>query len=423
MTKEIDAYTELDLSEGGIVQQDLMMRVDQEAQLSEIHLSDLYDTMPSNLTGSMRQWFMEHVSPMRNAALESVSNYLRNIDRTAHGDPVFEERDRQNLRRDAHKGKQDVLRKDRDAHKAEYERLETLRSEEQKARRNFETLRSRHGREPKEWPKGLYMFVLLIIGLAELGINWESFNAIDYFTPAIATGTAFVIGMALALSSHFSGMTMRQYRARFNDAADDLDRYSGWKMFALAGTTLSIALGAVYYSRIFYFQQLVMDSWGAGSDVSMVKVVGGSMISNLLVWLVGVLIAYMAHDPDPDFPSVKHQLDKISSQREEKSNNIDKRIGKEYTKIDAIYRKENEALENQIRAMSGIAEQREADEMVAKIKAQDDRIKSLLARYQSKLLSVAEPSTVFVRKNSEFAGQEILSSRQYEQNDMVMNYV
>jgi hypothetical protein len=30
---------------------------------------------------------------------------------------------------------------------------------------------------------------------------------------------------------------------------------------------------------------------------------------------------------------------------------------------------------------------------------------------------------VFVRKNSEFAGQEILSSRQYEQNDMVMNYV
>lgn len=423
MTNDIEAYASLDLSHESAAAQDLLRRIEQEARLNEIHLSDLYDTMPSGLTGSMRQWFTEHISPGRNKALGSVSNYLQSIDRTEHGDPVFELRDQQDLKRKAIERTREAIKHDRDANATDYERLESLQKEERDARRKYETLRNRHGREPQCWSKWMYMLVLLAIGLAELAINWESFNAIEYFTPAIATGTALVVGMALALSSHYTGMTLRQFRARFDNSNDDLDVYSGWKMLSLAGLTLSIALGAVYYGRIFYFQQLVMDSWGAGSDASMLKVVGGSMISNLLVWLVGVLFAYMAHDPDPDFPGVKDRFIKLTADREASAKTIEKRLARVKEKIEATYQKERVALANQVKSLGGISEQREADKMIAKIKAQDDCVKGLLARYQSQLLAATEPTTVFVQKDPLFGTPQQLSPREYEQNEMVMNYV
>lgn len=313
MTEQITAYESIDLDDRSPAIQDLMSRAQDEARNPHIILSDDRDAASANLTPEMLNWYRKHVASERGHAMDSVDALLSSGDRN-NGNLSFTRREKDRQKHDALVRKHEVLMKHRDRHMSGYTELERVSLDEEKARLDFENICADHNRQPREWSKWLYLPLLMLVGLAELAIYWEAFLAIENFTPAIATGTSLVIGLALAFSSHLFGMTLRQFKALFGADVDDIDRFSGWKMFGLSGVTLSIALGAVAYARFAYFQQSAMDF--AGPETSLAKMVGGSMVSNVLVWVVGVLIAYMAHDPDPEFPRKQHHLLKVSANRQ-----------------------------------------------------------------------------------------------------------
>lgn len=422
MTQEVNAYEALDLSLNGSVAEDLQAMLTAEGALSEVPISSGAKSRHANLTGAMRSWYDSRVAPVRHAAMDSIERVLESGDRAAHGDPIFFDREMHKLRIETAAEYSAAVETDRNDHLAEYERLDNVRQEELEASRKYRTLRARHDREPSEWNTRIYLFLLAFIGLAELAINWESFNAIEYFTPAIATGTALVIGLALATSSHFAGMTMRQFKARFDKTVDDLDAYSGMKMFGLSVSTLSIALGAVYYSRVFYFEQLIKDSWGIGEPVSQLKVIGGSMISNLLVWVVGVLIAYLAHDPDPVYPSAKKHLLQVQAKREGLQKRQAKRLTAAREKIDLKNSKKVDEFRNRQKQMSGLPHQDQANALISRIKAKDDQVISVLSQYRQRLMAGAGQGIEFIQKD-EVTGEPIsLTANEYSQQDLELHY-
>lgn len=400
MEPQLEAYCALDFSAQGPTAQSLMEQVDNEAAEPEISLSDCVGPVPANLTHNMRSWYESAVLGMRNSALDGIVAHLNSIDQSRHGNPVFYERDLDAAREDNVLAKRKSLADIRTKNGSKYDDLAQLRADEVKARTRFETLRARHNREPKTTNPLIYFPLLLAIGLAEAAINFDAFNSIDFFTPAIATGTTIVIAIALAVSSHYTGTTLKQFKALFGKATDDYERFAAWKMLGIAATTLTTALGAVAFSRFYYLETTSIVNAGFGTQgPSLYQVVGGSMISNVLVWLVGVAFAYIFHDADPAFPVAKDALDKAHSAREKVEKQFEKALHSEFEKHDAVLEKRIKDINGSARSLSSVPEVAAAADMMQLLKAQDARVLAVLSQYRQLLLQRVTPETVFSQKD------------------------
>jgi hypothetical protein len=143
---------------------------------------------------------------------------------------------------------------------------------------------------------------------SEAALNLESFEALPWATPAIAWGATIIIGIALGLASHFHGTVLKQYAYWFGAEQHDHHRGPAWRMVLIGSITLAVALGFVYYARSAYFIAYVGPLSGFGqsdANLSVLWIVGGSLLGNTIVYLVGVLWAYLLHDNDPEFADLK----------------------------------------------------------------------------------------------------------------------
>lgn len=422
MTDHIAAYEAIDLGEGSPIIRDLMERAPKEARNTQIILSDDRDRASANLTPEMQNWYRKHIASDRGYAMDSVDALLSGGDRT-NGKLSFTRREQDSEKHKALMRKYEELSSHRDRQQTRFDELERVAKDEEKARLDFDDLCNSHGRQPREWPKWLYLPLLMLVGLAELAINWEAFLAIDNFTPAIATGTSLVIGLALAFSSHLTGMTMRQFKAHFGAAVDNIDRFSGMKMFGLAGTTLTISLGAVAYARFAFFQQSALD-FGGGAQASLSKMVGGSMLSNILVWVVGVLIAYLAHDPDPEFPKKQQHLAKLEAQRQSLQESLERPLRRPFEQIDAQLKKELAAIGNRHNAQTNVSTRQEAVSLENRIRRKDHGVVAALAEYRSELLRHMAADAAFLRDEPLQPGRRrILSPSEYHKEGLELKYV
>jgi hypothetical protein len=174
--------------------------------------------------------------------------------------------------------------------------------EKEKADQHFEKKYQGEGGRPvntfgRSW---LYFLILLGITSIEWLINYTAFFAWTA-VPAIAAG--FTIGMALAvaLAAHVHGEYLKQRNSRFGPASDTKGRDIAFLTLATLGLIVAIVVaGWARYS-------LAMHNIGAGGPVIDV---GGdvpnainpmtdvyfSMGINMIVWLVGLVVAFMAHD-------------------------------------------------------------------------------------------------------------------------------
>lgn len=422
MTDHTIPYDKIDLSEGSPALRDLMERVPNEARNSQIILSDERHSVSANLTPEMQVWYKKTIAQARERAMDNIEELLSGGDRT-NGKLGFSRRARDRQKHDALMRKCKELSDYRERKQTRFDELERIAKDEEKARLDFLHLCEGHERQPYEWPKWLYLTLLMLVGLAELAINWEAFLAIDNFTPAIATGTSLVIGLALAFSSHLTGMTMRQFKAHFGAAVDDIDRFSGLKMFGLAGTTLIISLGAVAYARYAFFQQSALD-FGGGAQASLTRMVGGSMLSNILVWVVGVLIAYLAHDSDPEFPKKQRHLAKLETQRQQLQESLEKPMRRPFEQVDAQLKKELGAIENRHNAQANVSTRQEADKLEHNIRGKDHMVIAALGQYRSELLRHIAADATFQRDQPLQPGRRhILTPAEYHREELELKYV
>src|SRR5690606_31497361 len=97
-----------------------------------------------------------------------------------------------------------------------------------------------------------------------------------------------------------------------------------------------------------------------GEAPSAFMTIGGSILGNVAVWLGGVILAFMLHDPDPQFPKSLDDWNTKSKRAKQLQEAMEKPLQREFGRIDAIAKRDREQVENQDRALSHLPEYQEA---------------------------------------------------------------
>lgn len=420
----VTLYTSLNLSSGGELAQELFSQVEYEAQLDHIVLSDHQGSTPSNLTPAMAAWYAG-IASYRNGALDQVASTL---DKTDDGEGVygvFLERALSKVKDAQLSRKRDAVRHHREKHLANYERLNEAQKAYSQSRLRYAELMARHGREAKLTPMWYWPF-LAVIGLAEMLINFEAFNAVSFFTPAIATGSTLAIAAGLAYSSHLHGTFLRQFHSRFGPHARDGDRAAAWRMFSLGSLCLAAVLAAVAYARNSYFGDILLENAILGNAApSWLAIVGGSMLMNLVVWIVGVIGAFIAHDEDHRFPDALVERNKAEKKFRGLQALVNRPLQQQFLRIDAESEKEAAEAKNKDRSFSHSAAYETGRAQFAIVRAQDAKVQALLEAYRSKLLHALGKSHIVFEKQAELSTEDVeqISAQEYAAHRIELKYL
>lgn len=421
----VSRYVSLDLGSDGLARKELEEAVQSEAKSSHIKLTDLVGDSPPNLTPEMLTWYDIHVRSIRKAALDAVDAQLSAMSKGRKAAGVLLERQLDKIEDTRIAQKRQTLASHQQKNAAGYVELNQAREAEENARIRYENLELRHNRAPR-LPPWWYIPVLFLLLPAEGAINYETFMAVSWMTPALALGTVVVIGFLLTLSAHMYGTLLRQARVLFDPAEDDIDRLVGWRMLGIGTLSLAVVLGVVWYFRSAYFADMMRTIIVMGGEApSAFLIIGGSLLGNVAVWLCGVILAFLLHDPDPHFPKSMQDWKKKGANANRLQKALAKPLQREFEKIEAVAKREKEQAENQGRAMSHLVEYQEARKLFSRIAEQDARGLALLSLYRGKLLNSMRDSDARFEKWKESGVEEteFLTGSQYAAEPLKLKYL
>lgn len=250
------------------------------------------------------------------------------------------------------------IRASRDEHDAETsleadQKYVRIRNEFRLAETRFQRLKAEH--ENRDANMGayhpLYWLALLGIGAAEWLINYDVFLLFAGVV-AIAVGATIIMGVLLAFAAHGHGMLVKQWSYRFGQHRESIDRFGDWRMFGLSTFSLIIVIAAATGSRYAAVMhqlsgQPTINLLGQYAQITVdpMRDVLLSLLWNIMAWAVGVFIAYMAHDKDPDFMDATRQYNRANRRYDryrrplvEKLQQIRAKLAKEIEKLDASAR-------------------------------------------------------------------------------------
>jgi hypothetical protein len=159
----------------------------------------------------------------------------------------------------------------------------------------------------------LYWIALLMIGVAEWLINYDTFLVFTGVI-AIAAGATVILGVLLTFAAHGHGELLKQWSYRFGRFQTRQSRVGSWRMLALATFAVLIVLAAAGGSRysavlrnLSQTRQPDLIGGGYQLDFNPLRDVLLSLLANVAAWAVGVFISYFCHDVDPDFMAATYQ--------------------------------------------------------------------------------------------------------------------
>jgi hypothetical protein len=196
-----------------------------------------------------------------------------------------------------------------------------------------------------------YWLGLLGIGVAEWLINYDIFLLFSGVV-AVAAGATLIMGVLLAFAAHGHGLLLKQWSYRFGEHRESIDRLGDWRMLGLSTFSLLVVLGAATGSRYAAVMhqmsgQPAINLLGAEAQVTMspFRDVMLSLLWNVMAWAVGVFIAYMAHDKDPEFMDATrqynhwhHRYDRYRRPVVEKLQQIKAKLSKDIEKLETTAR-------------------------------------------------------------------------------------
>ncbi|WP_346796624.1 hypothetical protein R5M92_14205 [Halomonas sp. Bachu 37] len=182
------------------------------------------------------------------------------------------------------------------------------------AEKQYKKMYEKHGnRHAKIVKHAIYIPLLALVGMVEWLINWEAANAL-FAQPYLAAGIVIVVALAVAAASHEHGTLVKQWSHRCGFAAEPAIRKRNYTALAFTTLLFVAAMTLVGYMRYkLAFNDLVGASafggtnpFGArGTMGEVYTAVGMTLMGNLIVWLLGAMVAYWFHDSDPKFSDAR----------------------------------------------------------------------------------------------------------------------
>jgi hypothetical protein len=270
------------------------------------------DARPPLLTSTMNRWYRQHIASTRGPALQEVRNTFSAIDLGKGQRAFLIESEKDRIERENFQ----QIAKERDQYfSSKY--VQDKSKELVEARDAYEQMKSDNGGDDaNEWSAFTYILILTLLAIPELPLNFQSLLSFFSTVPAIAAVLALVIAIGIAFSSHIIGMTVKQWGELFGGHAQRRDKMRAARFLALGIMFFTIAMGLVYFPRSSLFRaaldrKIVLGELITFSDyMGLLVSVGG----NVLIWLIGVGVAYVAHSHIPGFGAKQRLLSKLQKE-------------------------------------------------------------------------------------------------------------
>lgn len=423
---DVQNYLQLKFGDGSELRARLLSRVDSDAAHDRIAISDIGAPSPAYFTNEMSSWFLDNVAFARGQALERVRTLFIS-DRHHNGSPgCLLEAERETIddhyTNECRTARQQV----RQRRHADLENIAELERDISQCQEEFAALRDRLGREPVIPNSFLYIGAMFVVGIAEAFINYDSFRALSWATPFIATGTTFAIGMSIALAAHMHGTLLKRFRSYFDDDVDLNQRWVAARMFGIGTTALLIALAAVAYARNVYFVQTALGdaAFGAAGGGQRLWIVGGSLLGNMLVYLIGAILAFLMHDEVARYAELRRMLDKKKRLRSKLVTSIDGEISQKLRAAATRRQKAHEQLQHRDGAQRAAPNYVANRKLFEAIVNQDSRALGALQAYRSQLCQrKKDAGEVFSRVNEDDKDRiETIDAAGYQQLALALKY-
>lgn len=421
----VDAYCLLDLGDNGEVAQQLLddRALDLEASAGEIQITDIASSVPAYLTPFMGQWYQSYIDGLRRSALDEIDAEMQAVgseDVPGH----LLERKLDSIEQQKIINKREARKEHQALRANEYTRLNDIRSDFHSARARFRQKRLERGREPKmiTW---VYWFIIFVIGVFEAFINFEAFASLSFMTPVIALGSTMIVAFLLAASSHLHGKFAAEIQHRFGKQRSPGDRAEAWRILTMGTFGLTVVLAAVWYARANYLQDAILEAAViGGTPPSWLATVGGSLLMNLGVWILGVIIAYLWHDGDPHFPDDARATRKYEKKYFKAQDRLEKEISEKLEQIDAQAEIDKRHATGLATSMDSVPAYQAARKQFQRLTNQDAKVKGLLRKYQMDLAARAKSSGLEVKRRDEFMVNEpvTISIAEYAAMQPVLRY-
>ncbi len=400
----ITLYINFDYSDPG---RDLISAASEEVASVDgsLSLTDRVGEYPAYITPKMREWYSTYVRLIRKPAVDQVEAQLKRIAQPDQTGAALLERRIDEITEQSIKDKREAKLQHMEQKQVPYAKLAAHFKEFQSASQNYDERKRKRGRDPKVLGLG-YWLALGFVGVFEAFINFEAFSQLSFMTPFTALGSTVIIALLLAASSHLIGSFLRQIQAFFGDAGGSEATRQGIFMIIKGVLGLAVVLAAVWYARANFLADAILErAIIGGQEPTWLATVGGSLILNLGVWLVGVILSYLWHDPDPDFPDFLKTKEKHAKEYYKLREQLSKELNKKVRQIDG---KTSEAIEDARRldaSMQDKPEYQSAREAFSRIQAKDAEVIAILQGYVNALCRSIKQAELQITRPIEVADE------------------
>lgn len=228
-------------------------------------------------------------------------------------------RDQINAAESVEEKKRDIERKAEEAEQAVILQAEALRAYAEsklakvQSSQHFEQLRQGAGGRPVNMfgDTKMYYVVLILITSVEWLINYDAFFEWTGNVVAIAAGFTIAMAAAVGFAAHVHGTYLKQRDSRFG--AHSFTKGRDVAFLVIATSLLLLAVVVAGWARhslamsSIASQGPVINSEFAPTDVNPMTDVYFSLGINLIVWLIGVVVAFISHDEDYELMSAERE--------------------------------------------------------------------------------------------------------------------
>jgi hypothetical protein len=423
----LNAYLQLNLTSDAESAKMLFAKASGEAQRKTLPLTPPYsaDGTPAYLTPAMSSWFNAQIQPVRRSALHEILSLFNSmpVGRSGNRAKLFEH-ERDKLETEA---AQKIVEERRlfqhssginDVHRGL--RVESAR---------YEAMVQEYG-EALKWRPRLYWAVLIfMIFVLEGLINFESFLKIPGFTPALSVGSFIGVSTAFAVSAHFVGVIFKQWKDRLGGSVSRTEKMKTRMLLGGATVLFVLAFGFVIYARWALLGDIILRrSQTTGEEIGTEEVVrfAGTLIGNLIVYVMGVIWAYVRHDAIPGFSELRNRVEDLQARESEL---LDSQLASRNRRHMSKAQDEKEKLRRAIQAQSmQVAEYQSGRGRFDQLREQDGRVIALLDEYRAMLLEkVADGRSLsFVFDNAGKVAvetEETITADQYSAAPLELKYI
>jgi hypothetical protein len=198
------------------------------------------------------------------------------------------------------------------------------REKHKAAKDRFERLRMYNNNAfPKPIAGYVYWPLLLILGVGDCLVNY--FVLITKFELVVALVITLLIAVVVAAASHVHGKYLKQRNLLFSLEIFESDRRDRRRRVFWMAFAFIIVLAFVFWARYSYFAAGASVDWSSDAlfdPAFVMSKVGPTLFLNILIWFVGVVWSFIAHEKVPGITEAFKQWKEADAELDEMRSSL-----------------------------------------------------------------------------------------------------